>query len=232
MTETRTAKARLCVAVLTLAVGLVATGCAAGGASGDAAPASADPTPSMASSGAPPEDALGPDLVLPEEIGEDTIAEYTEWGTDNATDQAWLLDPCRPTEHPTDRQRVSFRTTSRTGPEIQDARQLAVYPTADVAAEVLAGFRRALTACSVGTTPAGAQWEWAFQDVPGLGDDGLVAASTVGSGQFSPAGDRIAMTRVDAKVFLAYSGGEFGTAELDGAADDMQQLARRFAELL
>jgi hypothetical protein len=229
------------MAALTLAVGLVATGCAAGGASSEVLPVPADPTPTVPSGGAPTEDASaqlrpspapGPDLVLPEEIGEDTIAEYTDWGTDDAIDQAWLLDPCRPTEYPTDRQRLSFRTTSRTGPEVQDARQLAVYPTADAAAEVLAGFRRALTACSVGTTPAGSRWEWTFQDVPGLGDDGLVAASTVGGGQFSPAGDRIAVTRVDAEVFLAYSGGEFGTAELDGGADDMRQLARSFSELL
>jgi hypothetical protein len=169
-------------------------------------------------------------VLLPNENEHSDSAEFTDWTTDNRPGQAWLLDPCQPTAYPTDAQRVSFRTVSRTGPEAHDARQLAVYPSAAIAADVLAGFRRALDACSVGTTATGLRWRWVSQDVPDLGDGGLLAASVFGDE--SPTGDRIAVARAGSAVFLAYAGGEYGTAELDQGAADARAVVQRFLDSL
>lgn len=189
-------------------------------------PAATTPPEQMAPSGAIPAG-----LRLPNEGEKSDSPEFTDWITDNATGQPWLLDPCRPTEYPTDRQRLAFRSVSRTGPEAHDARQLAVYPSPEVAAEVLAGFRRALAACATGTSPQGLTWQFVTRDAPDLGDDGLLAASVIGVGPgASPSGDRIAVTRVGAAVFLAYGGGEFQTAELDGGVDAARDVAEEFLE--
>jgi hypothetical protein len=169
-------------------------------------------------------------VLLPDENGHSDSPDFTDWTTDNRTDQAWLLDPCQPTAYPTDAQRVSFRTVGRTGPEAHDARQLAVYPSGAVAGDVLAGFRRALDACSTGTTATGLHWKWVSQDAPTLGDGGLLAASVYGDE--SPTGDRIAVARVGSAVFLAYLGGEYGTADLDQGVRDAQAVVQRFIDSL
>ena len=172
-------------------------------------------------------------VLLPNENEPSTSPDFTDWTTDTTAGQQWLLDPCRPTAYPTDPQRSSFRTVDRTGPEARDARQLAEYPTPEVAGEVVAGFRRALAACATGGQAAqGNGWQWVTADVPGLGDDGLVAASTVGGPGFSPTGDRIAVTRVGSAVFLAYASGEYSTAALDGGAGSVQQVAETFVDSL
>jgi hypothetical protein len=169
-------------------------------------------------------------VLLPDEGRRTDSPEFTDWATDNRPGQAWLLDPCQPTTYPTDAQRVSFRTVSRTGPEAHDARQLAVYPSAAVAGEAVAGFRRALDACAAGTTPTGLRWKWVSQDVPDLGDGGLLAASVFGDE--SPTGDRIAVARAGSAVFLAYLGGEYGTADLDQGAADARTVVQRFLDSL
>jgi hypothetical protein len=169
-------------------------------------------------------------VLLPDEGRRTDSPEFTDWTTDDRAGQAWLLDPCQPTTYPTDAQRVSFRTVSRTGPEAHDARQLAVYPSAAVAAEAVAGFRRALDACSTGTTPTGLRWKWVSQDAPDLGDGGLLAASVYGDE--SPTGDRIAVARAGSAVFLAYLGGEYGTAELDQGSADARAVVQRFLDSL
>jgi hypothetical protein len=176
---------------------------------------------------------IPPGLLLPGEGERSTSPDFTDWTTDNALGQAWLLDPCRPTAYPTDGARTAFRTVSRTGPEAADARQLAVYPTPQTAADTVAGFRRALAACATGGNAAeGARWQWVTAEVPGLGDEGLVAASTVGGPGFSPSGARIAVTRSGSTVFLAYLGGESSTAELDGGTELAQQVARTYLDSL
>jgi hypothetical protein len=161
------------------------------------------------------------------------MAEFTDWLTDPALDRAWLLDPCLPTEYPSDRRRVRFRTVSREGPEAFDARQLGVYPTAEVAAEVLAGFRRVLDACRTGQQAGGgSQWVWVNADAPGLGDDGFLAASTFSGPGYASHGARIAVTRVGNAVFLAHAGGEYSTAAMDDGAQAVREVAQRFLDSL
>jgi hypothetical protein len=189
--------------------------------------------PATAPAVAPPVEAplvLPAGLMLPNEGERSDSPEFTDWTTDTAPNQAWLLDPCQPTAYPTDGQRVSFRTVSRTGPEAHDARQLAVYPSPEVATEVVAGFRRALDACQVGTTATGLRWKWVSSDAPALGDGGLLAASVFGAE--SPTGDRIAVARAGSAVFLAYGGGEYGTADLDDGVKDAQSVVQKFLDSL
>ena len=227
------------VVVVLAGVAVLVAGCSTGtaGAGGpDAAvTATAGVVGTTAPSGSAPSGAdraaVPESLLLPDEGGRSTDPDVTDWTTDNTIGQAWLLDPCRPTAYPTDRQRVRFRTVSRQGPEAQDARQLGVYPTAEVAAEVLAGFRRALEACRTGRS-GGTQWTWVTEDAAGLGDDGFVAASTQGGPEYAGHGARIAVTRAGSAVFLACAGGEFYTAELDGGADAMREVAQRFLDSL
>jgi hypothetical protein len=171
-------------------------------------------------------------LLLPDEGERSTAAEFTDWTTDPTLERAWLLDPCRPTTYPTDGQRVRFRTVSREGPEAFDARQLGMYPTSEVAAEVLAGFRRVLDACRTGQQEDGMRWTWVTADTPDLGDDGLMAASTFGGPQYASHGARIAVTRVGSAVFLAHAGGEYYTAELDDGAQAVREVVQRFLDSL
>ena len=222
---------RMALALLAVAV----AGCANAGPTPAPGPASA-PTSSAATSSATaptaPPAAGGPipaDLRLPNEGERSTAADFTDWTTDNSPGQAWLLDPCRPTAYPTDTARVGFRTVSRSGPEAYDARQLAAYPSVEVATEAVAGFRRALAACSTGGDPAqGTRWQWAVADPVDVGDEGFLAASTTGGPQYASDGERIAVTRVGSMVFLAYGRGEFYTAEIDEAARNAQRVAEEF----
>ena len=198
-------------------------------------PAPSGPAPSgPAPSGPAPsvEPAVPDTLLLPDEGRRSTVAEFTDWTTDRTLARAWLLDPCLPTTYPTDGQRVRFRTVSREGPEAFDARQLGVYPTAEVAAEVLAGFRRVLAACRTGQRDGGAPWTWVTADAPDLGDDGFLAASAFVAPQYSSHGARIAVTRVGSAVFLAHAGGEYGTAEIDDGAQAVREVAQRFVDSL
>jgi hypothetical protein len=202
-----------------LAVLVVLVSCAAPAAPvSSPAPASAPAVPDM-----PP---------LPDEGRRSTVAEFTDWITDPALDRPWLLDPCLPTAYPTDGQRVGFRTVSREGPEAFDARQLGVYPSAEVAAEVLAGFRRVLTACRTGRQEGGARWTWVTADAPDLGDDGFLAASTFVAPEYASDGARIAVTRAGSAVFLAYASGEYYTAEIDDGAQAVREVAQRFLDSL
>jgi hypothetical protein len=238
------------VLVAALAAGTAVAGCgtapppsAAGGATTSAtavAPPTGPADPTATGTGptrrAAPADAGGGgvplDTPLPDEGERSPSSETTDWATENGTDRTWLLDPCSPTAYPTDAARTGFKTVSRTGPEFSEARQLAAYPSPEVATEAVEGFRRALTACSTGTTPDGSRWEWVTREEPGLGDDGLLAASTVGGPGFSPAGDRVAVTRVGSTVFLAFSSGESSAAEIDGAADEVRRVAQQFLDSL
>lgn len=174
-----------------------------------------------------------PDMpLLPDEGRRSTVVEFTDWITDPALDRAWLLDPCLPTAYPTDGRRVGFRTVSREGPEAFDARQLGVYPTADVAAEVLAGFRRVLAACRTGQLQGGARWTWVTAEAPDLGDEGVLAASTFVAPEYASNGDRIAVTRAGNAVFLAHATGEYYTAEIDDGAQAVREVAERFLDSL
>jgi hypothetical protein len=172
------------------------------------------------------------DVLLPDEGEPSTSPVFSDWTTDYADEPTWLLDPCRPTAHPTDARRASFRTVSRTGPESTEARQLAVYATPEIAAEVVAGFRRVLDACRTGGQRAPGTGWWVSGELPGLGDEGLVAASTTGGADSSPTGERIAVTRVGSAVFLAYLSGEFATAELDDGTRRAQHVAKAFLDSL
>jgi hypothetical protein len=69
-------------------------------------------------------------------------------------------------------------------------------------------------------------------DAPDLGDDGFLAASTFAGPQYASHGARIAVTRVGSAVFLAFAGGEYYTAELDGGAQAVREVAQRFVDSL
>ena len=208
-----------------LAVLVVLAGCAGPAMGAGPAPPPGAPAPTV-------EPAIPDTLLLPDEGRRRTVAEFTDWITDRTLTRAWLLDPCLPTTYPTDGQRVRFRTVSREGPEAFDARQLGVYPTPEVAAEVLAGFRRVLAACRTGQLEGGARWTWVTADVPGLGDDGFLAASTFVAPEYASHGARIAVTRVGSAVFLAHAGGEYYTAEIDDGAQAVREVAQRFLDSL
>ncbi|TQM13680.1 hypothetical protein [Pseudonocardia kunmingensis] len=238
----RTCTPRAAVAALAV-VAVLSAGCGAGTGGGPAveaaapvpsAPAPATPSATSTATAAPDVDgaSVPESLLLPDEGGRSDTAEFTDWITDENPDRAWLLDPCRPTAYPTDAQRARFRTVFREGPEAYDARQLGVYPSAEAATEVVAGFRRALEACRTGTTPGGSDWTWATRDEPDLGEDGFLAAVWFGGQQFAPYGHRIAVTRVGDAVFLAYTYGEYSSAEFDGGAEMVQQVAQRFLDSL
>jgi hypothetical protein len=217
-------------AAVLAAIAVSAAACGTG-TTGSPVAVTGSATSAVTSAPAPSGDGVPESLLLPDEGGRSTTAEFTDWTTDNTLERVWLLDPCQPTAYPTDQQRLGFRTVEREGPEAHDARQLAVYPTAEVAAEVLAGFRRALEACRTGQvrdTP----WTWVSRDVPDLGDEGLLAASTFGAGQQAAYGDRIAVTRSGSMVFLAYAFGEYYTAEIDGGTESAQEVAQRFLDSL
>jgi hypothetical protein len=218
-----------------MAVLVVLAGCSAPAQ----APPPSSPAPPPSSPAPPPsspapsaEPAIPETLLLPDEGRRSTVAEFTDWITDPALERAWLLDPCLPTTYPTDGQRVRFRTVSREGPEAFDARQLGVYPTPEVAAEVLAGFRRVLAACRTGQLEGGARWTWVTADAPNLGDDGFLAASTFVAPEYASHGARIAVTRAGSAVFLAHAGGEYYTAEIDDGAQAVREVAQRFLDSL
>lgn len=201
---------------------------------GCSGPAQAPPASTPAPSSPAPvvEPAIPETLLLPDEGGRSTVAEFTDWITDPTLSRAWLLDPCLPTTYPTDGQRVRFRTVTREGPEAFDARQLGVYPTAEAAADVLAGFRRVLTACRTGQQAGGARWTWVTADAPDLGDDGFLAASAFVAPEYASHGARIAVTRVGSAVFLAHAGGEYYNAEIDDGAQFVREVAQRFLDSL
>jgi hypothetical protein len=222
---------------VTMATALVIAGCTNQTSTTAAPPVTPSTTGSlpsvsssvMSSPQAPDSSRAPAEILLPNENEGSTSAEVTKWTTDNAIGQPWLLDPCRPTAYPTDSKRTSFRTVSRTGPEMRQARQLATFPDVGTAAEVLAGFRRALTACKTGGNASqGNAWRWATEDV-NVGDEGFVAASTIGGPDYSLSGNRIAVTRVGSLVFLAYDEGEYGSAEIDEGARLTQRVAEQFA---
>jgi hypothetical protein len=228
----RTVRAAVAVAVLAVLTGCAEPRPAAATSSSPSASSPSASSPSASSPSASSASAVPDALLLPDEGRRSAVAEFTDWITDPTLDRAWLLDPCLPTEYPSDRQRVRFRTVSREGPEAFDARQLGVYPTAEVAAEVLAGFRRVLDACRTGQQAGGSQWIWVTADAPDLGDDGFLAASTFSGPEYASHGARIAVTRAGSAVFLAHAGGEYSTAELDDGAQAIREVAQRFLDSL
>lgn len=223
--------AGLAVLIAGCATGTDGPALAVTSASATSAPPAPEPSAAPEASTVPEPSAVPDTVLLPDEGGRSTDPDVTDWVTDDTAGQAWLLDPCQPTAYPTDPQRHRFRTVSRQAPEAQDARQLGVYPTAEVAAEVLAGFRRALEACRTGQSD-GTRWTWVTEAVAGLGDEGFVAASAHGGPEYASHGARIAVTRAGSAVFLAYAGGEYYTAELDGGADAVREVAQRFLDSL
>jgi hypothetical protein len=223
---------------VTMATALAVASCADQTSTTDQTPTTATPAATPATTGVPSSVPSSPQapvsspvpagILLPNENEGSTSSEVTRWTTDKTIGQAWLLDPCRPTAYPTDSKRTSFRTVSRTGPEMRQARQLAAFPTTDTAVEAVAGFRRALTACRTGGNAAqGNAWKWVTEDIK-VGDEGFVAASTIGGPNYALSGNRIAVTRKGSLVFLAYDEGEYGTAEIDEGARLTQRVAEKF----
>ncbi len=123
---------------------------------------------------------------------------------------AWLLDPCIPTAYPTDSQRVAMLTLTSSEGESSAGRQLAVYPDAATAADVMTGFRRVLAACATHHSPSGST-EYYFSSPVALGDEALLAwnVSKDPSGRQVPFGGYDVVVRDGRSVYLASIGGEF-----------------------
>lgn len=118
----------------------------------------------------------------------------------------WLLDPCTPTtNYPTDSQRLAMLTLTRLEGESFDGRQIAVYPDAAGAAELMAGFRRVLAACAdAGSTEY-------FSAPAVLGDEALVEwhrFKTAPGVQWPAVGGYSVVMREGRSVYLAAIGGE------------------------
>lgn len=138
---------------------------------------------------------------------------------------AWALDPCTPTAYPTDRQRVAMASLVMSGPEAGDVRQLAVYPDAATAAEVMAGFRRVLAACA---SPAGSTGKYVTAPIS-VADEGLVVAQSIyyQSGTQVPGGGYYVLVRDGRSVYLAVIGREFlPKGPTDAAATELVAAAR------
>lgn len=90
--------------------------------------------------------------------------------------KAWWLSPCIPTTaYPTDTQRVAMISLERSGDDVGEGRQVAVYPDTATAIEVMAGFRRALLACARVNFASGGSREFVSTPVQ-VGDEGLLVA--------------------------------------------------------
>lgn len=122
----------------------------------------------------------------------------------------WLLDPCVPTTvYPTDGRRLAMASITRIQGESFEGRQIAVYPDAATAAEVMAGFRRVLAACSRYSTPSGST-EY-FSAPLALGDEALLEwdMGRDPTGAQRPGGGYDVVVRDGRSVYLASVGGEF-----------------------
>ena len=168
------------------------------------------------------------EVPLPNEGERSTAPDVSDWTTSTVTQQPWLLEPCGPTAYPTDAARTSFRTVSRSGPQSEAARQLAVYPSPEHAAETVTGFRRVIEACGTGGRAGGGAARWDTRYLPDLGDEGFVAAGTVAGPGYAPNGDRIAVTRVGSAVFLASVHGRYATTKLDDGVGEVRRVAEQF----
>jgi hypothetical protein len=225
--------------VLTLAAGLALAGCgqpigAEPNTSGTGATTSHQPSATSGPPGVTPVTTAGssrpglptripPHFKLPNE-GEPA------WRTDNARGTEWLLDPCLPTDYPTDRRRTDFRTVSTEGPEYRHARQLGVYADAATAREVVAGFRRVLDACRTGDRD-GNIWRWETEELSGVGEEGVLTGGYYGPRGVAGAVFYVAVTRVGNWVFLAYSSGEGLERSISDPAirSEVADVARAFA---
>lgn len=114
----------------------------------------------------------------------------------------WNLNPCDPTDYPTDRERIAMRSLEEVGQESFGGRQIAVYPDEATAAEVMAGFRRVLAACS----HVHGVWSWRHLH---LGDEALVDwEANFQDGHQVPVGGYDVIVRDGRSVYMASDGGE------------------------
>ena len=152
---------------------------------------------------------------LPHEGEPSDDPDITDWITTETLATPWelpLLCNQEPGElMPTDAARTDFRQVKRTGPELGDTYQLAVYPSAAEAVAVMGEVRDAVRACPGGENPflpAGTvRTEMAET---GMGGESLSVVSSVWTADGQPAigGGRAAMTRVGNAIFLTTTSGE------------------------
>lgn len=162
-------------------------------------------------------------------------------GTDDTTltrsrdpDAPWSLDPCHPSAYPTDSARTSSLRLTRSGPDLRHNLHLALYPDERTAAEVLAGFRRVLSACAQRTTadggPAATREVWTYQRLS-VGDEALIATAgyTVEDRAVSGAASA-AVVRVGNAVFVRVDYREGLPGRPDPATDEVARSAQRNLE--
>jgi len=160
----------------------------------------------------------------------------------------WALDPCSPTTYPTDRLRTDFYQVRRDGPEHAEVRHVAVYPSEAAAYEVMAGFRRVLTACAqrVSSDVPLSLTQHDTKELP-LGDDGLLVVTSYfqdtsylgdpGPGKWGqpPGGGYTAVIRVGNAVYMALVYGEWTPQRPysdDEGAITVRKAAARAVDLL
>ncbi|CAN5667251.1 hypothetical protein BH24ACT13_BH24ACT13_10220 [soil metagenome] len=142
-------------------------------------------TPTVTKPAPPPTPAdvtrLPDDFAFPEESTqwpERTRFEEFSVTSTRDMDTEWDLDPCSPTAYPTDALRTDFYEATLSGPEHTEVRQVAVYPSAADAHEVMAGFRRVLAACATSNHVEGSQARYQTAELR-LGDDALATSQTL-----------------------------------------------------
>lgn len=124
---------------------------------------------------------LPDDFAFPDESGQwQERLHGSEFSVARTHDMAteWVLDPCNPTAYPTDALRTDFYEATLKGPEYTEVRQVAVYPSAADAHEVMAGFRRVLAACAESNYAEGFQARYQTAELR-LGDDALATMTTL-----------------------------------------------------
>lgn len=149
-------------------------------------------------------------------------------------DAPWALDPCHPTAHPTDPARTSSLRLTRSGPGLRHNLHLALYRDERTAAEVLAGFRRVLSACarriSGDDGPAATREVWRYQRLA-VGEDAVIATAgyTVEDRAVSGVASAAAV-RVGNAVFVRVDYSEGLPGPPDPATDAVARSARRNLE--
>ena len=152
---------------------------------------------------------------LPHEGEPSDDPDITDWITTEPLATPWelpLLCNQEPGElMPTDAARTDFRQVKRTGPELGDTYQLAVYPSAAEAVAVMGEVRDAVRACPGGENPfLPAGTVRTDMAETGMGGESLSVVSSVWTADGQPAigGGRAAMTRVGNAIFLTATSGE------------------------
>lgn len=176
---------------------------------------------------------IAEDFEFPVESSDEWQVEYEEQSTSSTRElqTEWALDPCQPTDYPTDAKRTDFAGVTRTSVEYAESHQLATYPDAATAREVVDGFLRVLDACTERTDEESG---WTrFWNVEERGD-GFVATANSESpeGVVPLGGEAVAVERRGNAVALVRVTSEFLLERGDVPPDIVDPLAAEVGRTL